>query len=71
MDLVQRICFRSSFKIPIISTDISSQKEVMGILMAAQAEFNAIIIERNMMTALVRDIPPAADTVFLNFGGEC
>lgn len=36
----------------------------MDILAASQAEFNAIFAERKKMTALTRDIPPAADRFY-------
>lgn len=48
---------------PIISTDIPTQTESKGILAAVKAEMNAIIAERNILTALTRNIPPTADRV--------
>lgn len=46
---------------PIISTEIPSQCERGQILSAVQMEMNAVIAERCVLAALIRNIPPASD----------
>lgn len=59
-----RLVFGVIPRVPIISTELPTQIERMEILPAAQAEMISIVAERKIMTALTRDIPPAADRVY-------
>jgi len=59
-----RLVFGMIPRFPIISYDIPSQKDRMDALATLQKEMNAIIAERRVLTALNRDIPPAADRVY-------
>lgn len=50
-------------RFPILNTDLPTQKDRINVIKAAQAEMNSIVAERRLLTALTRDIPPAADLI--------
>lgn len=49
---------------PIISTELPRKKERMELLAATKAKMNAVIVKRRIMTAITRNIPPAADRLY-------
>ena len=51
-------------RFPIISTELPTQDERMGLLTSGQMEMNAIIAERRIQAALTKQIPPAADRTY-------
>lgn len=51
-------------RFPIVSTQIPIQMERMKVLAAAQAEMNAIIVEKKITATLTKYIPPATNRVY-------
>ena len=51
-------------RFPILNSELPNQKERIGMIKSAQAEMNSIVAERKVLSALTRNIPPAADRVF-------
>ena len=56
-----RLVFGMLPRYPILSQDVPTQNERMKAPTSAQMEMNRIVSERKVLTALNRDIPPAAD----------
>lgn len=59
-----RLVFGVVPQLPIISTNIPTQKGRMEIVAVVQAKKNAIIAESKITTSLTRNIPLAADRVY-------
>jgi hypothetical protein len=51
-------------RFPILSTDLPEQKERMRVITAAQAEYNTIVAERRLLSALQSRVPAAADRIY-------
>lgn len=49
---------------PIIITQTQTKKKRLQVLAAVQGETNFIMAERNIVTALIRYIPPAANRFY-------
>lgn len=56
-----RLVFCIIPRYPILNTELPTHKDRMNAIKRAQAEMNSNVAERCLMTALTRDIPPAAD----------
>lgn len=64
-----RLVFGIIPRFPILNTNLPMQKDRMAMIKETQAEMNCSIAERRVLTALTRDIPPAADRTY-NIGEE-
>lgn len=56
-----RLVFGIILIFSILNTDLPTQKDRMHAIKTDQAELNSIVAERRLLTAITRDIPPAAD----------